>query len=193
MAFSNRTGLVLGKQTSLRVVRFQQKPVQRTLAMDSGFEPSRSEVELRLEHGLLAMHRATPNPRSTFVIHTPLGSVYPQGTNWAVVVTGSDCHVWTFDSEAVVQLEGHKGTLLMNRNRLLSLAEARLKGQGTQRPFEALRFPDVERAIKFAKQTLITTHFDYSEPDQLKARTLVPVKIKPPALANSHRFDRFDR
>ena len=74
MVFSNGTGMFLDPETQIEVTRFVQEPfVPGRTTME--IEPSVSQTDVFLFHGLTAVSTSKLAPGSTFIETTPLGSI----------------------------------------------------------------------------------------------------------------------
>jgi len=78
MVFSNGTGVFLDQDTHIEVKRFTQEPFipSRT---DLAAEPSVSQTEVFLSHGIIAVSTSKLAPGSTMIYRTALGSINLHG------------------------------------------------------------------------------------------------------------------
>jgi hypothetical protein len=74
MVFSNGTGIFLDPETQIEVTRFVQEPFVPGRTMME-IEPSVSETEVLLSHGITAVSTSKLAPGSTFIVVTSLGSI----------------------------------------------------------------------------------------------------------------------
>lgn len=78
LSLSNNTGLFVGPKTRLHLVRFRQQPFGPDKE-SRDYEPSRSQTELLLDDGRIAVAAPGLSPLSTFEVSTVAGTVSVRG------------------------------------------------------------------------------------------------------------------
>jgi hypothetical protein len=105
LVLSNGNALYLPQGGRLTLQEFTQEPVTDT-SRDRNYEPTRSNVRLSLDDGLLVVSGRNPVPTSTFTLSTPLAQINCHAKSLVVKVDADSVTITVLEGIAEVTAQG---------------------------------------------------------------------------------------